>query len=934
MTMSLKAQSKDSISWQAKSVTNGVTKKPVLFGMSSPELMLQSVSTVSGDQLLHRPAFQMENFFYGTLPGLKVSLENGLPSSQASIYLRGSSPLIVVDGIPRSDANIPVSQIESVSVIKDGLGLSMLGMASGNGVLYIKTKRGMISKLQVGFTAQMATSKEIFRPKHLDAFSYATLLNEARVNDGLSPLYSQTALDLYQSGTKPYTFPNVDWMKQILKDYAPIQQYNVTFRGGSNAARYFIDLNYYNQAGFIKEDKSINTYSTSNNYKKFSLRANLDVDLSPTTLLEANVFGQMFREIATGSSVTAIYSSLNETPRNAYPVLNPDGSLGASLQYSNNIYGKTIYSGYTLYPKTDLNIDMALTQKFKGVFDGVYLKGAFSYNSSYREALNRTKSIGVSYFWQDPNDNSDPTSANYTVLSTAGTQANSSSYNRQNRLLSGNITLGYDFNLNKHAFQTKVVGNYTNYLLQGTNLPFINSGLTFNAEYNYDKRYLAEIALNTMQSSQYKPGKRRGYFPAAGIGWVISQEDWFQKNLSTINFLKLRTTYGVNGDNGSAAYYRAGTGNVSDYYNYMKYYNSTGSVYTGGSTIISSSYLYEATLPYTSTWDHINRFTAGFDLKAFSNTLTATVEFFNNEYSKIPQNRITNNSYIYGVGLPSENTLKYRNSGIEVDLAYNRTFNQVNVYGNVNATFYKTKLKYNGEPTYPESYMQRVGQPYGIIFGYVADGLFKDQTEVDNYLSSYATVSDYNPQPGDIKYLDLNGDHFIDGKDIKSIGTHKALIEYGFMVGATWKRFDLSTQWAGIANNDAIIQDMPFGVNTSNNSYGHALEKHLNRWTATNNNPNADYPRLSATGNGYNTRTSTFWLKDVGYLRLKNIELSYTLPDKWTHKIKLSSARLFTNACNILTICPLKGTDPELLTNSGSVLPNIKSYNAGISIQF
>ena len=229
--------------------------------------------------------------------------------------------------------------------------------------------------------------------------------------------------------------------------------------------------------------------------------------------------------------------------------------------------------------------------------------------------------------------------------------------------------------------------------------------------------------------------------------------------------------------------------------------------------------------------------------------------------------------------------------------------------------------------------MQRVGQPYGMTFGYVADGLFQNQAEVDNYLSSYAKVSDYTPQPGDVKYLDLNGDHIVDGKDIKAIGTQKPLVEYGFFLGTSWKGFDINMQWAGVANDDAVFVDSPFGVG-SNNAYGRAFEKHLNRWTSSNPDPQSDYPRLSATGNTYNTRTSTFWLKEVGYLRLKNIEFSYTIPSKWTQKIKLSNVKLFTNAYNLLTICALKDVDPELYSNYGDVAPNIKSFNAGVSVNF
>lgn len=905
----------------------------LMSGEQYPEKMLQSYSFVTGERLMHRPAFQMENSFYGVLPGLTVRFQNGLPSSQSLIFLRGRIPLILVDGIPRSDANIPVSQIESLSVVKDGLGLSQLGMSSGNGILNIKTKRGETSKMQVGFTVQRANSKEIFRPEHLDAYQYGMLLNEARANDGLSALYSQQDLDLYRSGEKPYTHPNVDWMDLILKESAPIEQYSLNFTGGTKDARYFVDLNYYNQAGFIKEDNSINSYSTSNNYKKFSLRTNLDIELSPTTTLQTNFFGQMFREIATGKSVSNIYSALNGTPHNAYPVMNPDSTLGGSPQYTNNIYGQTIKSGYYLYPKSDLNIDVILTQRFTGAFEGMYMKGTYSYNSSYREALNRSKNFGVYYFWQDPNDTTEPTSANYNQLTSDGTQANATAYNRQNRLLNGSLEWGYDYESGKHYLQSKLTGNYSNYLLMGTGLPFKTGGVSLSESYSYDNRFLAELALNMYQSSQYKPGHRWGFFPAAGIGWVMSNESWFSEKVPFLSYLKLRTSYGVNGDNGASSFYRLGTGNVSDYYNYMKYYNSYGSVYSGGSTIISSSYLVEATLPYISTWDHINRFTLGTEIKAFNDKLSATIEFFNNEYSKISQMRISNNSAIYGVALPAENTMKHRLSGLEVDLAYSQELGAVKLYGNVNATLYKSKLKHNGEPQYPETYMQRVGKPFGATFGRVADGLFADQAEVDNYLSSYAKVADYTPQPGDIKYRDLNGDKIIDNKDVEMISTTKPLVDYGIFMGISWKGFDFSMQWAGAANREVIYQDLPFGVSSSN-AYGRVLTQHLNRWSASNPNPDADYPRLSSAGNTYNQRNSTFWLKNADYLRLKNIELSYNLPSAWTKKLAMSSVKFFVNGCNLLTISPLKNVDPELFENFGNVVPNIKSINTGVSVNF
>lgn len=380
--------------------------KNVLMGSQDAEVSVQAISTVSGDRLQHRPVFMMENTLDGILPGLYISTSQGYPTSQSTFRLRGNTPIILVDGIPRSDVNIPVSQIESVSVIKDGLGLSMMGMSSGNGVVYIKTKRGQRSSLKIGFTAQLALNQQMFRPEFLNSYQYAGLLNEALMNDGKSPMYSQTDLELYRTGASPYTHPDVNWQDQLLRKSAPIQQYNLNFSGGGKVARYFIDLNVYNQDGFLKQDNSMNSYNTRENAKKYSLRTNTDINITDHTLFKVNVFGQMYRETTPGKMIQAsIYRDMYATPNNAYPVTNPDGSLGGSPVYaSNNLYGQSMMSGYYLYPKTDFNIDATLEHHFQGALKGLYASATYSYNSSYRETLNRSKNFEVWSYWKDPTE--------------------------------------------------------------------------------------------------------------------------------------------------------------------------------------------------------------------------------------------------------------------------------------------------------------------------------------------------------------------------------------------------------------------------------------------------------------------------------------------------------------------------------------------------
>lgn len=906
----------------------------VIMGNQDPELSVQSVSTVSGDKLEHRPVFMMESTLDGVLPGLYVNMTQAYTTQQRALSLRGRTPLILVDGIPRSDANIPVSQIESVSVIKDGLGLSMMGMSSGNGVIYIKTKRGQRTSMKIDFTAQLAFNRQIYRPEFLNSYQYAGLLNEALLNEGKAPMYSQTDLELYRTGASPYTHPDVDWQKYLLRNSAPTQQYNLNLSGGGKTARYFIDLNVYQQDGFLKEDNSINSYSTQESFKKYSLRTNTDISITDHTLFKVNLFGQMFRETTPGKTMMgSIYRDMYTTPNNAYPVFNPDGSLGGnSIYQNNNLYGQAIHSGYYLYPKTDFNIDATLEHKFQGKLKGLYASATYSYNSTYREELNRSKNFAVYSYWRDPsNPDADEV---YQQMASAGSQENKTSYNRLNRLQYVELAVGYDFQLKKHGLNTKALYSFSDYIVSAKNIPLKKNAVSMRAEYNYDRRYLAEFSLSAMNLNQLKPGEQWGVFPSVGAGWNIHKESWF--NVPAVNSLKLRTTFGINGSDGTGAYYRSGSGTLSDYYyTYMKYYKTSDNGTYWGSTPTGQNMLEENNLPYLTKWEKITRWNAGVDASFLDNSLFATVEFFHDTYSDILQQSVGKNAnHIIGMTLPKENLGKYRRSGVELDLTYTRHFGDVLFSANGNATFYKTKVLANGENAYPEAYMQRVGNKYGQIFGYVADGIFRDQQEVNDYLST-TRIEGYNPQPGDLKYRDLNGDHVLDGKDVKGIGTDAPLIEYGFYLGAEWKGLALSMQWAGRGNAETMNKMMPFAFNAQG-GYGQALVEHLDRWTPEN--PDARYPRVTAGGNAYNERTSTFWRQNASYLRLKNIELSYTLPKAWTSRARISGIKFFANAYNLVTITGIKDRDPELLGfvegNSAGIVPNTKAYNFGINIQF
>ena len=939
---------------------SSVNTPNVLLGKQDPETLIQSVSTVQGDRLLHRPVFQMEHFLYGVLPGLNVSMGDGHPTSQSGLNLRQRGLLIVVDGVPRADANIPAHQIESVSVIKDGLGLAAWGMTSGNGVLHIKTKRGVKDRTIIDFTAQFAQARQINRPKILDAVSYAELLNKALEFDGAGPysLYSERDIELYQTGASPYTHPNNDWYSLLMRDQAPIQHYNLNMAGGSETAQYFIDLNYFDQDGFLKQDKTMNSYDTRERFKKWTMRTNVDINLTRNTLLSVNLFGQMMRENMPGyGSMSSIYNLMHTTPANAYPILNPPADLegkrilqqsyGGTTAFTNNLYAASLATGYATYSTTDLNFDLALEHRFTGALDGLYVKGLYSYNSAYNETRRNGKGYDV---WQytydvreldkDPDDPSfkapnDP--SNYTKIVTGAAPSRSSGYTRQNRLQYVEFHTGYDFTAGVSSSKTRLTYWNNQFIFMGAGLPMMKQGVNLRSVYDLDKKYMAEISLSANSLNYLKEGYRWGFFPAAGVAWNIAREDFFHSEI--INTLKIRTSLGLNGIDYSGAFFRSNGGSSDGdiasmfapyYYTYLSTYGSGGNIVLG-KNVTQYSTLVASGLPYISQWDKCLRFVAGLDVEAFDRSLRFGAEYFNNRYFDMLQvNMSKNYSGMLGTSPVAENFAAIRQYGVELDLTYQKRFGDFSLVINPMATFYKSITLENGEPEFPEPYMQFKGRGNHQSHGRIAEGLFQSQAEIDEYLKSYS-LDGYIPKSGDIRYKDLNNDFKIDGLDIDEIYSNKPRIEYGLYLNAGWKGFNLGMQWAGVANRETSFVNYPgiLPFTPVGNAYGTALEQHLDFWTP--DDPNASYPRLSATRNAYNMENSTFWVKNTSYLRLKNIELSYALPHKWLTPIKVSGIKVFVNAFNAVTITPLKHWDPEVL--SGYV-PALKAYNVGLNIQF
>lgn len=877
----------------------------ILYGRQSFSHLLQSTATIYNKQLITTPSPTFLIALQGRLSGANIIQTSGLQGrdgSGISFSLRGQSPLILIDGVPRGFSSLDPEQVESITILKDALATVLLGQRSSDGVVLVTTKKGRTGLPKISFTAQTASQTLLKLPQTLSSFDYATLYNEALQNDGKPPAYTQAILDAYKNGTDPINYPDVDWYETILKKHGNNSRINLNMEGGSTTARYFVSLDYMKQNGFFKT-ADFNKYNTNAQTDRYLVRSNMNVDLNQNLNVALNLFGRIQNGNQPGVGTQAIFSNLLRTPNNAYPISNPDSSLGGSQSYTNNLYGQAVKSGYLSDFSRDLAADLELTQKLNSIANGLWVKGKASFNTTTIQTIERDKTFAVYKY------NAATTPPTYQKFGTDGDQANDFSVSTALKYTYTEFTLGYDKKLGRNNFNAIVIANQQ-VENSGSQLPAKYSNIGTRLNYNNSEKYFAEAAISYSGYNRYKPGSQFGFFPAAGLGWNIAKENFINDNINWINNLKLRVSYG-----------RTGNTNVG-YYVYNQYF-ADATAYVFGATPGSAGGVEELTLANPeATWEKADKLNIGLDAVIFKNHLSVIVEYFNNKYFDLMQQR-GRNSTILGNEYPNENIGINRYQGTELMLTYHNNVRNFNYFVSLNASTLKTKVLYQNEVDRKYEWMERTGKPVGLLFGYIADGFFQSQADINNspQLEGYVAV------PGDIKYKDLNGDKIINQFDQAPIGTLKPLIYYGAAFGFNYKGFDISILFQGIKNRSRLgTGDSEFEFQ-SNGRY-QAYEHHLERWTPANS-ANATYPRLSVGVNNNNQVASSFYVRSGDYIRLKNAEVGYTFSPRLIKRLHLSSIRLFANGLNLLTFAKFDRLDPEYF---GASIPVHRTLNAGFNI--
>jgi TonB-linked SusC/RagA family outer membrane protein len=894
------------------------------------KLNIASTSAIYHDDMIKAPVTNVLNALTGRIAGLYTQQNSGQPGFDGvSLTLRGRTPIILIDGIPRSLTTMDLEEIESVTVLKDAMATSMLGVRGANGAILITTRKGDIDKQIISFTAQTAFQQPIGMPKPLGAYDYATLRNEAinnevNVNPNFNTGLRYSAADLlaYQNQTDPFGHPDVNWQNRILKSTAQLDRYSLDISGGNRSVRYFTAVEHLNQDGLFRTSDA-NKYNTNDYLSGYLIRTNVDINVTPKITAGISVLGSIFNENEPGSTTASIFNSILTTPNNAYPVLNPDGSYAGTTQFVNNIQGQTTGSGYQQNYTRNILADFYAKRSLDEITPGLYLKASLSYTSTLNENINRSKpvvayqgflsSTGVQTYGPALTPNS--AQINTNSISTTTGVAGLGQY-RQNY---EELSAGWDRTFNStHGFDVALLVN-SDSKFDGANLPYTVAGISGRATYNYKEKYIFEFA-EAYNGSNYYPTSshyKYGFFPVVGLGWNITKES-VMKNYPWLNYLKLSANYGLVGNDNPG------------YFVYLQRINNSSTPYFGTAAGANTS-LAEQTLANPNiTYEKAAKFDLRLDGQLVNNHLGFSLDYYNNQFSDLLIQRGQNTSLI-GNSYPNENIGKNQYTGLDFQLSWQQSkANGLSYFIAVNGGVQQSKVIYSNEVNQPYSWMQRTGQKVGQAFGYVSAGLFKDQADIINAKQNgVGVIAGYTPQPGDIKYIDQNGDGIINQFDQVPIGPKGPLITYGVDLGFSYKNFDLSVLFQGVANYDVYLNGNSYWE-FQNNGYGQAYQQQLDRWTPATAS-SATYPRLSIGTNSNNETFSSFWFRSADYLRLKNLQIGFTLPGKYANAIKLKSLRLFATGTNLFTLTKLKGgLDPEIYNGA---YPMQRLFNLGINLK-
>ena len=886
-----------------------------------------AVSTVYAENIDKSSAFSIGNSLYGNVLGLTTMQSTGVVWEQMpSMYIRGlktlngnNGILLVVDGLERDNnwqalKYITPEEVESVSVLRDAAALALYGYRGVNGVVNIVTKRGKYDTREINFSYDHAFNYMTRKPALADAYTYASALNEALTNDGKQVRYSQNELNAFKNGTSPYLYPNVNWWEEVFRDRGASDIATLSFRGGSTKMRYYTMMNLQNNRGFIKNFDTNADYSTQEKYSKANFRTNLDIDLSPKTKMQANIMGILNEFSRPGMGSDNLISKLYQLPSAAFPIRTESGLWGGNTTWGENwnpvalTEGRAYSKGHTRGLYADMSLRQDLSSLTKGL--GASVRIGYDNLASYWENHTKGYKYGMASVasWENglPIAGEEITGGKDTEMS------GDSKLDWQYRAFNFQMNVDWQRQFGVHSLYSMLLYTYKYDNAKGINNTFYRQNAGWYTHYGFKNRYFADFTLMASASNLLAPDHRWNVSPTVGLAWLISNEKFMQSQ-NVVDFLKLRASFGMlNTDNIPGNGYWNETVGGGNGYPINNNFGGDGGWHEGRLASVNG------------TTEKAYKYNAGVDATLFKG-LTLTVDGFYERRSDIWVSSDGQNSAVLGASGSYVNAGIVDSWGTEIGANYYKKMGNVELNLGGTFTYNRSKIIEMLEEPAAYDYTRSTGNPVGQIFGLQAIGYFVDQADIDNSLPQQ-----FGPvKAGDIKYKDMNGDKVINSDDRVAMGYNSTCPEiyYSFSLGLEWKGLGFSAQFQGVGNYTAILSGTyyrPLVDNTTISNY-----VYRNRWTPET--PNARFPRLTTETVDNNLQTSSLWLADRSFLKLRNCEVYYKLPSSWLNRFWVKNAKVYVRGVDLLCFDSIDQLDPEAMNSS---YPATRSIHVGLSVGF
>lgn len=930
------------------------------YGQQKKESVVSSINTISSEEL-QMPGRSLSNNLAGQIAGVLAVQRSGEPGKDnSSFWIRGmssfaggTSPLVLVDGIPRSMNDITPDEIESFTVLKDAAATAVYGAEGANGVVLITSKRGRSQKPTLDVRAEFSYVAPTRMPEMLGSYDYLSLFNEATWESLGNPTtwtkpWSDEVLEMYRTHADPDLYPDADWLS-LMKDWTHNERVTVNLRGGSERVKYFVSGAFYNEAG-IFDSKAIDKYDANINLSRYNIRSNIDIAVTKTTDLAVDMSGQYMESTYPGYSSDDIFSHMFSNSPHKIPLRYSDGTFSETDMYNGGSqqqpYNMLNESGYTRDWDAYLQTKITLKQKLDFITKGLSLKLTGSFDATYSSSTKRTKTPTIYQMQLNEAGEKEYVLINEGKPNLTDPKSNAEDGEKQIYL---EASFNYDRVFNDvHDVHGMLLYMQKDRQQQGNGLPYKKQSVVARVSYGYDNRYMLEGSFGLTGSENFAKGHRYGIFPAVGAAWYISNEAFMEGTEDIISKLKLRASYGLTGNDdvdGDRFPYRGTMNSGSSGYNFgFKGGVGGGGTNGQGSGVIEG--LFEA--PYLS-WEVEEKKNIGIDIGLLRGQIDLSVDFFKNDRRDILMQRKTISAMTGFREAPWQNFGKVTNKGFDGNIIFKQNIDEFMLTFRGNVTYAKNKIVEYDEVPPLYDYQTYTGHSMGTPLLYIADGLYTpddfDITENPADGSKTYTLKGDLPQPaaavmpGDIKYRDLNEDGVINDYDrTYDNGFYSTNPEwvYGFGLSGEWKGIYAGVFFQGVANASINIKSgsfIPFQDGDMQAVRKEVLHSH---WSSNDPyNQDVMFPRLRPAQYSHNSFNSTWWYRSGNFLRLKNIEVGYEFDSKLLARHWVKRARIYAQGTNIAVWDDIKMWDPELgSADGGQKYPINMTWTIGVELGF